>query len=769
MKRLNMKNIIFSTLFLTLPLLSNDTLFDKDIEEILSTESEMKADIGSRDGARNHLEANSAIDVVTAEQIEHSGLTSLVDVLRYYVAGFNAPETSVADGSDHVRAYTLRGMSADQILVLVNGKRLHTSALLHVNGTIGRGSSHVDLDTVAVRSIDRVEILRDGAAAQYGSDAIAGVINIILKGMGHKSSVSVHSGQRTKGDGQTYQVDSFVSIPLAYDGFVNITAEYKKQRDTQRAGKDDRLAIPSVKTHAGIPESKNYKAMLFSEIPLDGDVNIYTQALFNKRDSEASTFYRPPSVDSSSNPVEGFLPLLRAKIIDYSATVGIKGEFSDSTSWDLSSVYGESKIDYYVDNSMNYSLPSPSAFDNGSLKFSQSTTTLDIKRDFENFKLAGGAEYRHENYTIEAGDISSYTRTGSEGFAGYDPMNEVDEDRDSYALYLDGIYNITEKLMLEMAVRYEDYSDFDDSTTGKLALSYKLIPQLMFRSSISSGFRAPSLAQSQYSQTSSYVDTSGVLSAQGTFKTDHAVAKSFGAKDLTEEKSDHFTLGAVYQPTKNTSLTIDYFYIKVKDKIMLTPELSARTPQQQLVFAQHGVSKARFFINAADTRTTGVDIKLDYKHLFSNNSELNFRIWYNYAKNEIINSNYKSAATNDGSIKTMIEEGQPNDSWKFLTTYEYKKIYTTLNVSRYGSYSQMMDNHNYKFDAQWSTDLDIAYKITPDFKVAVGGQNIFDTLPDKWDGLNGTFYGSNGIKSYSRYSPVGYSGAYYYVRASYEF
>ena len=288
MRRLNMKKFIFTTFLLSLPLLANNNLFDEDIEDILSMESEIKADVGSRDGARNHLDSNSPVDIVTHEQIEHSGLTSLVDILRYYVAGFNAPETSVADGSDHVRAYTLRGMSPDQILVLINGKRLHTSALLHVNGTIGRGSSHVDLDTIAVRSIQRVEILRDGAAAQYGSDAIAGVINIILKGMGHKNSVNVHSGQRTNGDGQTYQADSFISIPLAYDGFVNMTVDFTKQRDTQRAGIDNRLAIPREETHAGIPESKNYKAMLYTEIPLNCDLNIYSQALFNKRDRRFS-------------------------------------------------------------------------------------------------------------------------------------------------------------------------------------------------------------------------------------------------------------------------------------------------------------------------------------------------------------------------------------------------------------------------------------------------------------------------------------------------
>ncbi len=240
---MNLQIAIFSTLLLSSLLYSSEDIYDESMESILTMDSELKADIGSRDGARNYLDSNTPVDVITYKQIENSGLTSLTDVLRYFVAGFNAPETSVADGTDHVRAFTLRGMSPDQVLVLINGKRVHNSALLHVNGTIGRGSSNVDLDTVALRSIEKVEILRDGAAAQYGSDAISGVINIILKGMGHKSSVSGHYGKRSAGDGQQIQADAFVSVPLNYDGFINLTMDAKSQKQTQRAGKDNRLFL----------------------------------------------------------------------------------------------------------------------------------------------------------------------------------------------------------------------------------------------------------------------------------------------------------------------------------------------------------------------------------------------------------------------------------------------------------------------------------------------------------------------------------------------
>jgi len=751
--------------------MGSEDLFDEDIEDILSIKSELKVEIGSRDGARNYLSSNTPIDVITAKQIEHSGLTSLIDVLRYFVAGFNAPETSVADGSDHVRAYTLRGMSADQLLVLVNGKRLHTSALLHVNGVIGRGASHVDLDTIALKSIERVEILRDGAAAQYGSDAISGVINIILKGIGHKNSISLHGGARKNGDGEQFQADTFLSIPLNYDGFVNITLDAKEQKQTQRAGTDSRLSPPTVQTHAGVPDATNYKALLYTEIPQQGDITLYAQMLLNYRESEASAFFRPACEDSAPIYSSGFLPLISAEIFDYSALIGINGRFSDTASWDFSNVLGQNNFHYYVNNSMNYSLgsSSPTSFDNGSLNFLQNTATLDLQKHFQDVKIAGGIEYRYENYAITAGDISSYSGTASQGFAGFHPDNAIDEHRDSYAIYVDSIYSFSEDLLFEVALRYEDYSDFGDSTNGKLALSYTLMPELMFRSSASTGFRAPALAQSYYSQTSSFVDTKGVLNTQGTFRNDHEVSKSLNAKTLEPEKSNHFTIGAVYQPTSNSAFTIDYFYVKVEDKIMLTPELTARSQEQQEVFAKYGVSAARFFTNAATTHTQGVDIKLNYSHLFSHTSNVDFGIWYNYNINEIDKKDRSILENENPEIKTLIERGQPRDSLKFLTNYAFQKINTAFNISRYGSYEQSRDSVNYKFDAAWTADLDIAYQISNKVNVAVGGTNIFDTIPNKWDGLSGTYYGSDGIKPYSRYSPFGYSGTYYYLRASLEF
>jgi len=742
---------VFLSLLLTISLNAEEDIFDESLEDIFNMKTELKADLGSRGAAKNFLDSNVPVDVITFQQIQNSGLTSLTDILRYFIPGFNAPETSVADGSDHVRAFTLRGMSPDQVLVLVNSKRVHTSALLHVNGTIGRGSSNVDLDTIAPSSIQRVEILRDGAAAQYGSDAISGVINIILKGVGHKSSVSVHGGKRYDGDGEQLNADSFISIPLKYDGFVNLTLQAKEQKKTNHSG--DGI------THVGIPDSKNFSAVLNAELPQDNSLTLYANSIINYRDSRASAFYREANATQ-----EGFLPQISAEVLDYSFTLGIDGELANSIFWDLSNVYGYNQISYKVDDSKNYSLntSSPSSFNNGELSFIQNTTNLDFNKKFSKLFLAAGAELRYENYKITQGEESSYINGGSQGFSGYTPLNATDDSRVSYAMYLDAIYNFSDAFILQGATRYEEYSDFGSAVNAKLAFSYKL-DKLLLRSSASTGFRAPSLAQSNYSHTSSFGSN-----IEGTFKPEDEVSVALGAKPLEAETSQHFTVGGIYQPNNHTAFTVDYYYTGVKDKIMLSNEF-VLTPTQQ---TQYGVDKARFFTNAVNTQTEGVDIKFNYSYSFINSSTIDFGIWYNYNKNRVTGFN-DSSTTRENSFEQIdrVENGQPKENIKILTSYEFKKITSTLNINRYDSYSQVIDNQSYKFNAAWTFDLDLNYNISRDINIALGGHNIFNTTPNKWDGLasSTSHYGYDDIKPYSRYSPFGYSGAYYYVRANIKF
>jgi iron complex outermembrane receptor protein len=731
---------------------------DISLEDMLELETELTADVGSRSGAVSSLFSISPTDVITAKEIEESAESSLTNLLRHFVAGFNAPETSVADGSDHVRVFTLRGMSPDQTLVLINGKRVHTSALLHVNGTIGRGSSGVDLDTIALSSIEKIEILRDGAAAQYGSDAISGVINIILKGAEQDNRVSFQSGVRKKGDGRLVNTELFLSKELEYDGFVNFTLEVKDQEQTQRAGEDRRELAPIYKTHVGIPDSKNIVALLNSDIELKNSANIYTNATFNYRKSEASTFAR----ERSESYPDGFLPILQARILDSAFTVGTKGEFRGGFYWDISNTLGYNSIRYTMEDTYNYDLnPSPSSFYNGELSFLQNTTNIDVKKRLGSLDIAFGAEHRYEDYKIDAGDEASYYASGSQGFSGYREENEVDASRYSNALYFDMKYKATKRLLAQGAIRYEKFSDFEATTTAKLALSYRVNSSFLLRSSTSSGFRAPSLSQSHYSHTSSF---NGLI--EGTYKPSDEVAQLFGAKKLKAEKSKHFTAGVVYQLSEESSLMVDYFYTAIKDRIILSNEYTL-TPDQQEIY---DINKARFFTNAVDTVTDGVDVKYNYLYKFEKEREFGLTLWYNYSKNSVVSFNDESTSRENSYEQIdRMENGQPKTMLKALLSYRYDKVKTTFNTSYIGAYREVIDNVAYDFDAEIYNDLDIEYSVRKNLKIAIGSLNMFNTLPNKWDGLDGYTYGEDGIKPYSRYSPYGYSGAYYYLRANYRF
>ncbi len=766
----------FLVLLLSSSSFANDDLFEASLEDIMSMESEMTAEVGSRSGSTNAIHSSVAIDVITHQQIENSGLSSLVDVLRYFVPGFNAPQSSLSDGSDHIRLFTLRGMSPDQVLVLLNGKRLHSSSLLHVNGTIGRGSSSVDLDTIALASIDKVEILRDGAAAQYGSDAIAGVINIILKRMDQKNTVTIQGGAYKEGDGEQLYASTFVSSPLKYDGFINLTLSAKGQKQTNRAGEDRRVDPAEIHSHYGIPDSQSYNAVLNLEVPQKNNLNFYLNGILNYRESEASAFFRTPD---ETNPIypDGFLPLINTKIFDFSSTLGIKNE-TNGFIWDLSNTIAYNEINYYVNDSMNKSLgsASPTSFNNGTLSSVQNTTNLDIHKNINNLKLAGGLEYRYENYQIQKGDTASYIRGdiptsgGSQGFAGYGPENETDVSRNSFALYLDAKYNFTDNLQIEGAGRYENFSDFGQTTNFKLALSYKLSPDLLLRTSASTGFRAPSLSQSYYSQTSYFYDSvKDETLSSGIYRVNHEASEVFGATDLEAESSQHFAIGSVYE-VNNFSMIIDYFYIQVDNKILLSDKQNATNQTEQDVLDKYNISTLSFFTNAVNTQTDGIDLKFNYNYDFADSAKLNVGVWYNYANNKVTAFN-TSTLSMENSYKEIdkIENGQPKHNLKILTHYQLKKFNTSLNISRYGKYQQVVEDTAYEFSPQWTTDLEVSYKASQSILLAVGGHNIFDTHPDKWDGLNGIGFGSDGILPYSIYAPSGVSGAFYYIKAKMEF
>lgn len=798
-------NYIFVPILASVSLFANsqeatkqsEDFYKKSLSELLDVETELKADVGSRSGERDLLLSAVPIDVVTSEQITQSGSSELGQILQRYIPGFNFPRPSIADGTDHSKPFTLRGLNPDQVLVLINGKRLHQSSLLNMNGTTGRGTSSVDINTIPVAAIERVEVLRDGAAAQYGSDAIAGVINIILKGYGHKNKATVAYGETKRGDGQRKRTDIFSSIPLDYDGFINITAEFSDKSPTNRAGVDHRLQYPDgdarnnvpapLNTHYGEADTQDKKLMINSEVITQDGLTFYTHGLYNDRKSEAGAFFRRP-LDGRNNTniyPDGFLPMISPEIEDYSFSVGMKDILSNGMKWDLSYTHGYNDYHFYVDNTHNDSLgdASPTSFDSGGTTYRQEILNLDLSKKINNLHLAAGIEFRKEKYTIYKGDEGSYalgsfsSNAGAQGFPGFQPSNMVDAKRQNYAAYVDASYNFDNDLIVSLASRYEYYNDFGSTFDGKLSVAYKPTPELLLRTTGSTGFRAPSLSQSHYTSTTTG-ETKGELYQTGTFAVDHEVSIALGAVDLEPEKSKHFSGGFVYQPMSDLSFSADYFYTSIDDRIMLTGNiLGSISADVQAVLDEYAVGRARYFTNAVSTKTDGLDLRLNYKYLLENKSILKVALSYQYSATEITGVNTAPSILGengqdilvDTTAVNNIEHSQPKESIKLYTQYLYEDYAFKLNINKYSGYKQVWGDTAYDFGSTWTTDTEVSYNINKTFNVAIGAENIFDVYPDKFSDTGGDFVDDNGIIQYSQFSPYGYIGAFYYFRVEMTF
>jgi len=770
----------------------SEKYYHKSLEELLATETELKADIGSRSGERDTLYSDVPIDVITAQQIHLSGSLELSQILQKYIAGFNYPSASMTDGTDHSKPFTLRGLNPDQVLVLINGKRLHQSSLIHVNNTIGRGSSSVDLDTIPIASIKHIEILRDGAAAQYGSDAIAGVINVILKGYGHTNRISTTYAQTHEGDGKTKQTDIFYSIPLSYDGFINITAEFRDNQKTNRAGPDLRdlyaqgdprndLANP-ITMHFGDPETQNILLALNSEMISQNGTTFYAHGIFNKRESEAGAIFRFP-VGDRNNPVlypDGFLPHIAPKILDYSLSLGIKDRLQNGIKWDLSYTNGYNNFHFYVHNTHNDSLgdSSPTSFDSGGSSYRQQVINLDFSKSFELLTLAGGIEYRKEHYTIYEGEPDSYrlgefsNNAGAQGFPGFFPCNEVDAHRENVGLYVDAKFNPSPNLTLEAASRFEHYGDFGNTFDGKFSALYRPTPSLMFRGSFNTGFRAPSLSQSYFTSTTAEYVVNG-LDRIGSFAVNNPVARDLGVADLKPEISQHYTFGFVYQPLSNLSLSADYFYNTIDDRILLTGNISGSiSPQLQAILNSHNVTRARYFTNAIDTQTDGVDVRLNYHHKLDNNLLLKTNLAYHYNSTQITHINTAPSIFGEAGEGILLDiptreriiSGQPKHTFALYTQLTQGDWALGFNLKRFGEYASVLGEDLYRFDAKWVSDMELSYQINERFKLSIGAKNLFDVYPDRWGDTGNDFHSTQGSFPYPLESPFGYNGRSYHVR-----
>ncbi|MNK08202.1 Colicin I receptor precursor [compost metagenome] len=753
---------------------------------------------GSRVPSRSRLDTLAPVDVVTAETLSNRGTTEFAAALAQTVPSLSFARPSANDGSDSIRPATLRGLSPDQTLVLVNGTRRHASALVNVNGTVGRGSAAVDLNAIPTGALDRVEVLRDGASAQYGSDAIAGVINLRLKEAREGGGASVTYGQyfttvetargeRDETDGRTVTASAWQGLGLGSDGYLTLSAEYLNREPTNRSDLDPRVTPNAVTARLGDPKVEQWTVFANAGKPLNADWEAYGWAGYQDRDSEGAAF---PRLANNANNVpsiypNGFLPKIAINSQDLSLAGGVKGEIA-GWSADFSLVYGRNALDFRTEDSLNatYGAASPTSFDSGSLIYDQLVFGADFTRQFEvglsgPLNFAWGLEARSEGYKIEAGQPESWNRGplgsntalagGAQGFVGFQPSNEVDEDRNAVALYADVEIPLTDKFSVEGALRVEDYSDFGDAQTGKLAARYDFSPNFALRGSISTGFRAPSLQQSFFTSTSSVIQNGAVVET-GTFPATSQVATVLGARALKPETSTNYSLGAVVR-LGAFDLTVDAYSIKIEDQIALS-ELINRSFSTDVaaLLDPLGVQAARFFLNGVTTETKGVDIVGRYRLRTETAGNWDFTVAANF--NDVSVPKWPTSTSVLNPAPTLfsrqriltIEEGTPDTKVSGSVDWSLGRWGATARATYYADVLQPGSTpaNDYSTGAKTTIDLEGRFQVTDRVGIAVGVDNVFDEYPDFVpETLN-----SNGVLGFPYYSPFGFNGRYGYARLS---
>ncbi len=806
---------------------------------------------GTRRTDRTLAESPVPIDVISSEALTETGYTEVNRILNQVVPSFNFPQPSVTDGTDVLRPATLRGLSPDQTLVLVNGKRRHPSSLLNLNGSVGRGSAAVDLNTIPPLAIDRIEVLRDGASSQYGSDAIAGVINIqlrrrpggraqvtygryitsladvpevtgvqrqgngepVLDRDGNFALITTGRDRRAR-DGDTVTSAATYGFQIGATGFLNITGEYRNREATNRAGYDPRRQFPLVGGRSdpgeftfnrlnhryGDAETRDVNLFVNAGTDLTADIEFYTFGSYGSRQGESAGFYRRANDARNRNfsastttsvpfyPA-GFLPLITSDIEDYSIAAGVRGQLGE-LNWDLSHVYGHNAFDFGVANSFNTSFgaASKTRFDAGGLRFGQHVTNLDVQRPIavsflRELSLAAGAEYRHENFDIVAGEEQSFAAgpfarlgapAGAQVFPGFRPANEVNAKRDSFAGYAELDADIIENVTVQLAGRYENFSDFGDTLTGKFAARVAPVSWASLRGSVSTGFRAPSLQQ-QFYATSSTNNIAGVgLVEIGTFPVSSPVARALGAQDLEPEESVNYGIGATLTPGR-FNLTVDYYQVDIDDRIVVTENLQGAAVVGLLRGAGfNNITSARFFINGIDTRTRGFDVVGTYSILATGFGNFTLTGGYNRNKTKITDRAALPTLPNltlFGRVESLrIERGQPRDKINLGLDWDYDAFGATIRTNRYGEViaTGATAATDIELEPKWITDVEFRMKATDLFQFAIGANNVFDVYPDRLPS-EGAFGVTNAFFPYSSFSPFGFNGRFVYGRMSLQF
>ena len=748
--------------------------------------------IGSRRVNASSTDTPVPVDFIPMTKVaEQGGQFDLAQALQYISPSFNSTRQTGADGADLIDSAALRGLGSDQTLVLVNGKRRHTVSLVNLFGARNRGNTGTDMNAIPLLAIENVQVLRDGAAAQYGSDAIAGVIDIGLKKRLGCETVFGY-GQYSEGDGKNYLGSAYCGLQIGEKGVVGITAEYLDRGRSNRAEDGNPRII-------GDTQSKNATIYVNGELPTSNAGKLYFTLGNQVREASSGAFARGgigsgdiPDRNSAAMYPNGFVPFIDGDVDDRYMTVGHRGQFGD-WNMDVSQTYGYNKLRYNINNTINASIAnknllsggkgiSASAYDAGGFSFEQLTSNFDMSRFYSGIangmNLAFGAEYRRENYQIMAGESGSYIdadgvgvggNAGSQGFPGFQPSDQTDRNRHSIAAYIDVETDLTAQLKTQAALRYEKFSDFGSTLTGKLAASYKVGDQLLLRGSGSTGFRAPSLQQVHFSSTFtdfiSGVPLDVVLAPNGS-----AIANAAGIPRLKEEKSKSATLGLTWSPSRALAVTADLYRINIDDRIVLSGRFDENNyPALASILRGLGVGQAQFFVNSVNTKTQGVDLTVSHKADLGA-TRLSTFLALNVGKTEVTGIKAPKALAGFEDVllsereRLFIEQGGPRSKATLgfdITNGAWEKNFKIIHFGKQtlGTFSGTAGGvPNAVYAAKTSADASVSYSFNKTTKITVGGANIFNVKPSKQDPDqtdNGFIYDS---------VQFGLNGASYFVR-----
>ena len=751
--------------------------------------------IGTLAPVRSALETSVPVDVVGEERLNETGATETGRAIQAAAPSFNFSSSTISDGTDALRPATLRGLGPDQTLVLINGKRRHPSALVHVNRSVGRGTAGIDMNAIPLASIARVEVLRDGAAARYGSDAIAGVINLVLKDTDRGGEARATLGRTYESDGMVRHANVVQGVSLGGGGFLTLTADVRDRGPTNRAGftgicqyntNADGCADPQRERafdrknfRIGDADSLSQSLWFNTGIPLSDSAEAYAFGGWTKRDNVSGGFYRRAN-QASRNPEyqgrqyypDGFLPLIETEIVDFSIGVGTEWALGG---WELDSslTFGRNTFDFSVANSLNAYLwqqegRSVTDVDSGGLGYRQTTVNIDAQRSIillgNEAELAVGAETRVDNYTIRAGEGNSYygcidasdpttacvgaAAGGIQVFPGFRPGNEVDESRRSVALYGASDVRLGEQISLGLALRGEDFEDFGSTVNGKVTMRYDIAPSFAVRGSASTGFRAPSLHQKFFNNISTQFTEEGAREV-GTFRNDSMLARGLGIPQLREETSRNIGLGFVWTPARSTSFTLDAYRIDIDDRIMIsnfveaTDLISGCGSEAGCVAgvnaAMAGIDEAQFFLNAGATRTQGIDFVAEHEtELAGGGLRLSGAAsWSRTGFQGDFNAPGLLGGLGDNLFgerdKAFVEVAQPRWRINLEGTYSRGPWSFNLGTRTYGPYQVPETDAGdlQKFSPKMLVDTQINYEIAKGVVFAVGADNLFDVYPDR--------------------------------------